>query len=260
MINLSNKVALVTGGSRGIGASTVRMLRSNGASVLFCARNEISIQSLESELNSGEGFPPVIGLVCDMESQQHREELIADVKARFQRLDILINNVGGGGRWGESDPLKPQNLVWDECIDKNLGSMRQLCSAFVPDMVTNGWGRVITVASIFGTAGGGRPWFQVAKAAQINFSKNLSLRPEFASRGVTFNCVSPGPVLIPGTGWHSEFERKSSLYQKTIDATPIRRLIDPAEVTSLITFLASDSSAGINGQNIVVDGGRLEGL
>jgi len=250
----------VTGGSRGIGASTVRVLQSNGATVLFCARSEISIKALESELGSGTGFPPVVGLVCDMESQQQREKLITDVKAKVQRIDILVNNVGGGGRWGEPDPLMPQSQVWEECIDKNLGSMRQLCSAFVPDMVKNKWGRVITVGSIFGTAGGGRPWFQVSKAAQINFSKNLSLRPEFASRGVTFNCVSPGPVLIPGTGWHVEFEKNSSLYQKTIEAVPIRRLLDPTEVSSVIAFLASDYSAGINGQNIVIDGGRLETL
>jgi len=192
-----------------------------------------------------------------MEVAKDRSKFIADVKAKALRIDILVNNVGGGGRWGDPDLLLPQERVWDECLDKNLGSMRQLCSAFVPDMVDNNWGRVITIASILGTVGGGRPWFQVSKGAQIGFSKNLSLQHEFASRGVTFNCVSPGPVLIPSTGWYREFEEDSNLYRRTVDATPIRRLIDPSEVSALVAFLASEHSSGINGQNIVVDGGML---
>lgn len=198
--------ALVTGGSHGIGLAIKNHLSDEGILVESVSRREgvdvLDVLAIEAYLRE---------------------------KSKF---DILVNNVGGGGRWGNENPLKTDPVVWNEVYQKNAGACRAFTMALLPYMLEQKWGRVITISSIYGKEGGGRPWFAMAKASEIALMKSLAIY--YKDSGVTFNTVCPGMIAISGTG--NETEGGS-----------------PSDVASLVTFLCSDKAKWINGTCIVVD-------
>jgi 3-oxoacyl-[acyl-carrier protein] reductase len=119
------------------------------------------------------------------------------------------------------------------------------------------WGRVVCVTSIYGKEGGGRPWFNMAKAAQTSLMKTLALTPYLARDGLTFNSVAPGGIAIPGTGYDKEQAENPKAYAEKMDRDyPLGRLGTPDEVAATIAFLCSEAASLINGANIVADGGQ----
>ena len=128
---------------------------------------------------------------------------------------------------------------------------------FLPYMLKNKWGRVITITSIYGKEAGGRPWFNVAKTAQTTLMKNLATNPEYASANITFNSVAPGGIWIPNTGWEEQKEKDPEEFQKFIDKKfPRGSMGKPHEVASLVVFLGSPVASLINGASISADGGE----
>ncbi len=119
------------------------------------------------------------------------------------------------------------------------------------------WGRVITITSTYGKEGGGRPWFNVAKAAETALMKNLALNFRLARSGITFNSIAPGCIMIPDTGWEDEEKKSPKSFKKFINAKfPLGRLGTPEEVASVVTFIASEKASLVNGASILVDGGE----
>lgn len=255
--SLIGKTALVTGGSHGIGLATAIELAKEGCRVLVCSRDAQRVAGAVNELGeiSNNGHS---GLIFDALSVDSIETLInhvADVAE--DGVDILINNVGGGGRWGDEDPLKTNLSVWSEVYQKNVGVAIQLTLAFLPNMVRNKWGRVISVTSINGRLARGRPWFSVAKHAQEALMKNFSQNRKFLRANITFNSVAPGGIMIPDTGWHEEEQTNPQAFQAMVDQEfPLGRLGTPLEVASVIGFLCSSRASLVNGASIVVDGGE----
>jgi len=123
-------------------------------------------------------------------------------------------------------------------------------------MVKKNWGRVVTVTSIYGNYIGGRPWFNISKVAQNILMKNLAKQKEFTRKGITFNSVAPGAVMIPDTGWAELKEINKAEYDEFIETLPLGRMGSPEEIANLIIFLTSEKASLINGASIVVDGGE----
>jgi len=206
-LGLKGKKALVTGGSKGIGKAIVDLLIQEGAEVMILSRTQ--------------------GLKVDVLSD--------DLSSIPNDFDILINNVGGGGRWG-SEEYESFN-EWDEVYKKNAGAATKLTMKCLPYMKQKNWGRVITISSIYGKESGGRPWFVMAKSAEIALMKSLAGKYE----GVTFNTIAPGYINVG----------------KDFGNIPEKAKIGfPEDVANLVIFLCSDKAKFINGACITVDGGE----
>ena len=205
---------LVTGGKRGIGWAIAKELHdfSNGFSVYTPSRSN--------------GF--------DLATPVGRRNATSFVGP----VDILINNVGGGGRYGTDEE------VWA----KNVTAMMEFTAWALPHMIEQRWGRVVTISSIHGREYGSRPIFMAAKAAQIAYMKGLSKDKRYVRCGITFNTVCPGNVHVEGKPKVDE------------DALPLGRMGKPEEVAKLVAFLCSNDAAYINGSTIVIDGGESNAL
>jgi 3-oxoacyl-[acyl-carrier protein] reductase len=255
-LGLAGKLALVTGGTHGIGLATAISLAREGCRLIVCSRSAARVeQALETLLAISPGHR---GHEFDALDRGSVDDLVAKfAEDDACSVDILVNNVGGGGRWGKADVLANGMEVWDEVYQKNVGVAIRLTTAFLPSMLEKQWGRVVGVTSIYGRHCGGRPWFNVAKFAETALFKNFSSNRDFIRRGVTFNTVAPGNIMIPDTGWAAEKDSDPAGFRKRMDEEfPLGRLGNPEEVADVITFLCSPRASLVNGASILVDGGE----
>ena len=237
-LGLRGKKALITGGSHGIGLATAKALIAEGCELEAPGRN-------------------VIAAVCDVHASDSIEKFCDAVIAAWDGVDILINNVGGGGRWGKADVTATDEKVWHEVYEKNATAAIRFTMRFLPYMKQQKWGRVIAVTSRLGREGGGRPWFNMAKAAQTSMMKTLAMDHELAGLGITFNSVAPGSIMIPGTGWDDDMKCDPEGFKNFVaQECPIGRPGTPEEVANVIAFLSSPLASLVNGAAVAVDGGE----
>ena len=255
MPDLRNKNAIVTGGSNGIGYETAKMLASKGCNVAILARNKQKLNLAKTEI---EKFGvQCIAIEVDVLFKSQIEESFRLISSLWGEIHILINNVGGGGRWGSPNILETSDEVWSEVYDKNLTAALRYTRFVIPYMKRQKWGRVITITSTLGRQAGGRPWFNIAKTAQTCLMKNLALNKDLVSSGITFNTVAPGCIMIPNTGWEKEKNNNPSEFKKMVENNfPLGRLGRPDEVAYAIVMLCSPQASLINGAALAVDGGE----
>lgn len=253
-LGLKNKYALVTGGSHGIGRAIALALAAEGCSVAICALDQEGIDKVVSEIKAM--GVDAIGIVCDVLVPQNIERTVKTVLDSWKTLHILINNVGGGGRWGSAIVEETKEEVWLDVYHKNAMAAVRFTMKTLPFMKQQNWGRVVTIASIHGLEGGGRPWFTMAKSAEISLMKTLAMNPDLAKAGITFNSVAPGPIMIEGTGWDKAKQENSQEYQDVIKNIPAGRLGTPEEVADVVAFLCSPKASLVNGACIAIDGGE----
>ena len=256
--NLNNKTAFITGGSHGIGKAIANSLLNQGCNIGFIGRTSSNVNNTKLELQKGNSKQKTIfGIQFDVLENSNLDDLYTQIESNIGQIDILINNVGGGGRWGDEDILKTKTEVWNQVFYKNFELTRILTQQFLPDMMANNWGRVVTITSSQAKEAAGRPWFNVAKMSQTVLMKNLSKNKLYASKGITFNSIAPGAIEIEGTGWERMKNNESEEYNKFINENcPIGRLGQPSEVANVVTFLCSDLASLVNGASIAVDGGE----
>jgi len=254
-LNLKGKKALVSGGTHGIGEAIAIGLANEGCSVCVFSRTKERVNKMKTKLNNLDiDNICLVADVLDNDSYQYVEN---EVNSKWGGVDIVINNIGGGGRWGDPDLLKTKDFTWQEVYDKNLTSSMKYTRMFLPYMIKNKWGRVVTITSIYGKQAGGRPWFNVAKAAQTTLMKNLAINKEYASSNITFNSVAPGGIWIPNTGWEEQRDKNPNEFKKFIaDKFPRGSMGTPEEVANLVVFLSSPLASLINGASISADGGE----
>jgi 3-oxoacyl-[acyl-carrier protein] reductase len=255
--NLTGKVALVTGASKGIGREIALELADAGADLVACARGEELLRALADDI--GRRARQVEAVPADVATPDGCAVLLERAQARFGRIDILVNNAGKGG------PRRMLDLTeddWHASFELNFMSAVRLSLGCVPIMRARGGGRIINISSRVGRQPD--PYFApyaAAKAALINFTKNLA--NAFSKDGILCNCIVPGLVRTAAV---EEAARKSAeATGKTVDEVfaatlrkrpiPAGRLGEPADIAGLVVFLASPRASWITGSTFTVDGG-----
>jgi 3-hydroxybutyrate dehydrogenase len=249
MTSLAGKLALVTGGGRGIGAACARALAGAGAKVVVCGRTQADLEKLAAELGG-------VALACDLGDRAATDRMVAALPGR---IDILVNNAG----IAESAALgKTTDTLWDRILELDATAPFRLVRALVPAMIDADWGRVINIASNAGVSGYGyTAAYCAAKHAMVGFTRALAI--DLARTGVTINALCPGWVetqmsadaiarIADKTG------RSAADARAQLEAmSPQRRMIQPAEVAHAALMLCADEARGIHGQTIVIDGGAI---
>jgi 3-oxoacyl-[acyl-carrier protein] reductase len=259
-LGLSGKFALITGGSHGIGLAVAKGLAAEGCNVAICSRSQARLDAAIAELKTYK--VKTLAVAADLLQPDAADRMMDAVDRDWGGLDILINNVGGGGRWGQEDVAATDMQVWGEVYEKNAMAAVRFTRRALPHMQRAKWGRVVAITSIYGGKDGdGRPWFTMAKAAETALMKSLSTKPELARANITFNSVAPGGIYIAGTGFEDEKKKDEAAFQRLIDRDyPLGRLGTPDEVAALVVFLCSARASLVNGASITVDGGQSRAI
>jgi 3-oxoacyl-[acyl-carrier protein] reductase len=245
MFELTDKTALVTGATGGIGGAIARALHKQGAAVAVSGRQKDKLDKLAAELGNRAHVLP-----CDLGDKAQVARLIDDAIAKLGRLDILVNNAG----------LTKDNLFmvmkdeqWDEVIAVNLTSTFMLMRAAARAMMRakTGYGRILNISSVSGIVGNpGQGNYAASKAGMIGMSKSLAR--EVASRGITVNCIAPGFISTPMT---------DALNEKQVatikDAIPAQKFGTPADIAAACVYLASAEAGYMTGQTLHVNGGMV---
>tara|TARA_Y100000816_G_C26053010_1_gene552317 strand:+ start:532 stop:1305 length:774 start_codon:yes stop_codon:yes gene_type:complete len=249
------KTVLVTGGTKGIGFEIIKKLSNKEYKLVFFSRNPKNVEKVKKFLNKKQ--VKYFGDVLDATDNLKVETFISSVRSKFGKIDILINNVGGGGDIGTKEIYNNDLEFWNSIIKLNLETSIHLINLCLPDMIKNKWGRVICISSVSAKIPKGKPWYIIAKKSVTTLMKSLSVDRKLIRSGITFNSISPGALMIPGTGWHSFKKENEKRFTKYIEKKfPLGRLGNPEEIASIFPFLCSNSSSFLNGADIVIDGGQ----
>lgn len=255
-LGLQGRIAMITGGSRGLGRRIAEALGREGCSISVCARDEGQLNSAVGELTAqglkARGTPADVTVETD--AQRFYEETLAELG----HPDILVNNVGG--RRGSVLLEETSMEQFREGLEVNLFSAVQLTTLVLPHMKAQGWGRIISISSIYGREHGGSIDYMTGKAGLIAFSKHLAL--QMAPHGVLVNCVAPGSIDFPGSTWERfQNTQPPEVVAEFIDRNlPMGRFGWPQPIAETVTFLASDCADLITGACINVDGGQSKSL
>lgn len=254
---IKNKTALITGGSHGIGLAIAEALANQGVHLVICSRSDHRLEECQKKLS--QFGVNLLTIKADVLDQGSSEYIYQEVNNKWGGVDILVNNVGGGGRWGNERVELTEDRVWMEVLQKNALTAAYLTSRFIPFMLNKNWGRVVTITSMYGKEGGGRPWFNMAKSAEVALMKSLSLTKYLVRSGITFNTVAPGGIYIEGAGFEDEKNKDPARFNRMIDDEyPLGRMGRPEEVANVVSFLCSDLATLVNGAQITVDGGQTK--
>jgi 3-oxoacyl-[acyl-carrier protein] reductase len=242
-IDLSGKVALVTGSTRGIGREIAGKLRECGAKVAIVGRDQSKADSIATEVGGD-----ARGFACDVSDTSAVAQLVSDVESAFGSLDILVNNAGVTR---DNVVMRLKDDDWDTVLDANLRGPFAAIRAASRGMMKRRWGRIINITSVVGLIGNkGQANYAASKAGLIGLTKSIA--KELASRNILVNAVAPGFIETEMTDAMTS-EAKSSL----TGMIPLERLGKPSDVAAAVAFLASEHAAYITGQVIVVDGGMV---
>src|SRR5437899_535092 len=243
---LKDKVAVVTGASRGIGRAIAQAFAREGAAVVICGRKQETLEQVAAEIGGG-----VHPIACHVGRADQIQRLVETATARFGKIDILVNNAATN--IAQEPCLQIDEGKFDKMIEVNLKSAFRLTQAIAPGMCDRGWGSIINIASISGI----RPQYHgmlysMTKAALIMMTQSYAL--ELGPRGVRVNAIAPGMIqtVLSEYYWKDEARREAIMEDQ-----PVKHLGQPEEIAEMAVLLASDRGSYITGQTMVVDGGRL---
>ncbi len=260
---LEGRVAVVTGGGRGIGRAIAEQLHAEGARVAIASRDTKTLQSVALEINTGDHR--IVPFRCDVTDRDQVEVLMGNVVELWDRVDILVNNAGASGM----TPIEPEESsgpadavegLWKTILSTNLDGLYHCTREAVRHMPSQGTGRVINLSSVLGKFGvPGYAAYCASKHGVIGFTKALAL--ELAPRKITVNALCPGWVEtgMARAGIEEGARREGippeEFRRRAEERVPLGRFIEPREVARLALFLASDAGSGMTGQSINIDGG-----
>lgn len=244
-VSLKDRVALVTGGTRGIGAAICKEFAASGAKVATNYRNEEQAKKFQNEMKQA-GYDVHI-FKADVSDFDACKKLIEDVEKEIGPIDILVNNAGVTQ---DTTLRKMTKEQWDTVLRINLDSVYNVTRNIIEGMLERGYGRIINISSINGQKGQlGQSNYAASKAGMHGFT--MSLAQETARKGITVNTVSPGYIATDMVMAVPEDVR-----EKIIAQIPVNRLGKPEEVAELVTFIASDKAGFITGSDISANGGQ----
>jgi 3-oxoacyl-[acyl-carrier protein] reductase len=255
-LGLNGKVAMITGGSRGLGKHAAGSLAREGCKISICARGLETLDAAVAEFKA-QGYQ-VHGVQADVTGDDDAARFYNETVANLGHPDILVNNVGG--RRGSVVFEETSLEQFREGLEVNLVSAVRLVALVLPHMKAQNWGRIINISSIYGREHGGSIDYMTAKAGLIAFSKHLAL--QLAPLNVRVNCVAPGSIDFPGGSW-DRFQKSNTpeaVAEFIARNLPAGRFGWPEPIGETVAFLASDRADLITGACINVDGGQSRSL
>jgi 3-oxoacyl-[acyl-carrier protein] reductase len=250
-LQLADKVAVVTGSSRGLGLASAMALATEGCRLTLCARTEATLDEAAARVASVAGSTDrVLAVRADVSRHDDVERVMARTVDTFGGLDVLVNNVAVAGG---ASLLATTDAEWQEAIDQTLMPTVRASRLAVPHMQRRGGGSIVIIASIFGREAGGRMTYNAVKAAQISLAKSLA--QQLAASNIRVNSVSPGSILFEGgSWWRRQQQEPQAIAEFVRRELPFGRFGRPEEVGDVVAFLASPRASWISGTSVVVDG------
>jgi 3-oxoacyl-[acyl-carrier protein] reductase len=250
-LHLADKVAIVTGSSRGLGLAAASALAAEGCRVTLCARTESTLQAAAESVRARAGAAErVLAVAGDLSQPEGVERVVGATVDAFGGIDILVNNMGlarGADLAGTSD------AEWQEAFDQTLFPAIRASRLVAPHMRRRGGGAIVIVASIFGREAGGRMTYNAVKAAEISLAKSLA--QQLAPSNIRVNSVSPGSILFEGgSWWKRRQDDPAAITEFVARELPFGRFGRADEVGDVVAFLASPRASWISGTSVVVDG------
>ncbi|HEY4914997.1 MAG TPA: SDR family oxidoreductase [Candidatus Dormibacteraeota bacterium] len=244
-LGIAGKVALVTAATRGIGLGIAQALASEGARVAIAARTASDVKRTAESLGG-------LGIAIDLTAEDGPRRAVEQTVSGLGPIDILVNNLGlrAGSSWSDTGAKE-----FETAFEGNVIVSVRMSQLVLQGMVDRGWGRIVTITSVWGRETGGAPAYNAAKAAEISFTKSLA--HEVAGKGVTVNSIAPGSILWPGGGWdRRQKANPEGIAEFVRQDMPLGRFGTVAEVASLVAFVCSTQASLVNGAVIAVDGGQ----
>jgi len=256
-LELSGKVAVITGSSKGLGYASARALVAEGARVVISARGaealdraSAALRAVARDASTHGGTDPVLAVRADISTPEGAADLVGRALAHFGRIDILVNNVGkaGGG-----DIVSTLDAEWQGALDQTLFPAIRMSRLAVPHMRAAGGGVILMIASIWGRESGGRMTYNAVKAAEISLAKAMA--QQLAKDNIRVNSVAPGSILFEGGSWAKRQQDDPEGIAAFVKADlPFGRFGKAEEVGDVVAFLSSPKASWISGACVTVDG------
>jgi len=252
-LQLTDRVAIVTGSSQGLGLASARSLVEEGCRVTICARRAENLQQAAAQLTSETArADAILAVTADVSTAEGASAVVDATVARFGRIDILVNNVG---KAGGTDIVATADEDWQQAIDQTLYPAIRMSRLVVPHMRRSGGGVILMMASIWGRESGGRMTYNAVKAAEISLAKAMA--NQLARDQIRVNSIAPGSISFEGgTWWMRQRDDPQGIGEFIKREIPSGRFGRAEEVGDVVAFLASPRASWITGACIPVDGGQ----
>lgn len=247
LFDLTGKVALVTGSTKGIGQAIATRMAEQGARVVISSRNQDACDEVAAGLVAA--GHDAIAIACNINYKEQLQHLVRETEAKLGTIDVLVCNAALNPYFGPSQDIP--DASFDKVMHANIGSVHRLCQLVIPGMAAKGGGAVIIVSSIGGLKGtDSLGAYAISKAADMQIARNLAV--EWGPKNVRVNCIAPGLVR---TDFAKALWENPKIYEATVSKYPLRRIGEPDEIAGAAVFLASSAGSFTTGQTIVIDGG-----
>jgi 3-oxoacyl-[acyl-carrier protein] reductase len=256
-LQLTDKVALITGSSRGLGLASARALVAEGCRVCICARGEEQLSKAAAALRAvASDADAVLAISADLTTPAGIEEVFVRLLAHSGGVDILVNSLGLARGSGITDTTDAE---WQEAFDSTLYPAIRASRLAVPSMRARGGGSIVMIASIYGRESGGRMTYNAVKAAEISLAKSMA--QQLARDNIRVNSVAPGSISFPGGSWWKRQQADpEGIAEFVRRELPFGRFGRPEEVGDAVAFLASPRTSWISGASLTVDGCQSRSL
>ena len=254
LFDLTDKVAIVTGSTRGIGKAIAEALADQGARVVISSRKQDACEEVAAEINAKHGAGRAIAVAASISEKAALQNLVDQTRAQFGRIDILVCNAASNPYYGPMAGISDEQFR--KILDNNVLANHWLIAMAAPDMLTRGEGSIMIISSVGGlTSSTVIGAYNISKAADFQLARNLAA--EYGPKGVRVNCIAPGLVR---TDFAKALWENPETLKAVTRSTPLNRIGEPHEIAGAAVFLAAPASTFVTGQVIVVDGGSTIGM
>lgn len=251
LFDLTGKVAIITGSTKGIGEAIAHRYAEHGARVVISSRKADACERVAAEVNAkwGKGKEVATPIPCNINMREQLEQLVAKTRANWGKIDVLVCNAAINPVFGSMSQISDE--AFDKIMGANVKSNHQLCNLVIPEMVERKDGSIVIVSSIGGLRGSPvLGAYCISKAADFQLARNIAV--EFGVHNVRANCIAPGLIK---TDFAKALWDNPAILERSTSTSPLKRIGDPDEIAGAAVFLASKAAAFMTGQTLVVDGG-----